>query len=691
MSDLGPHTVSPSFTAWRSPDWRSRVAAPVTFWAVVAAGAGLTIAAVPAAIAFVPSAPGEFWVLAALALAAAFTPFRLPPPARRTVTFAVSACFCFAIALLFQTGPAIAVQALVAAVAAHRLALRWPSWALLTARLVCSLAVAGWVAGVLRASVVGTGGVHERPTFLKVLGVAGVAAVFLVVSLAITVLTAVLADAPRAELMGQLRIEAIAQGSVLLVGLVVVSTPTKWELALLVVPMIGWFQVARLLQDQEHRLAADPVTGLLSARGLTSTVSSLARGPDHERRGFLLIVVQLRGIPSITRTLGHGVAEGVVVAAAHRLRAAAKSGDYLGQLPDSQFVIVRTEHVAEDAMSAARRVVACLSIPIESEGVPFTVDPVAGVAVAPQHGQSLDELVAHAESALFDSGVQHDEASEYTPEAASEVDDRLAVLRDLSAAVREPARASEIVMLYQPQVSLGTGQADGVEALFRWRHPERGLMPTDELMQLVEPTAVMQQLTGNVLDRVVGQLAAWNDAGYSLRATVNVSVLDLTKGQLETQVADVLERHGVPANQLGIEITERSLVETPGVLDEAAHRVARLGVDLSIDDFGTGFASLHLLRNLPLAELKIDRSFVSQVRHNQGDRAIVASMHATAQALGLRLVAEGIEDEQTAHILADLDGVIGQGWLFARPMTSANLVDWLDERRPGSSSEASDI
>jgi EAL domain-containing protein (putative c-di-GMP-specific phosphodiesterase class I) len=235
-------------------------------------------------------------------------------------------------------------------------------------------------------------------------------------------------------------------------------------------------------------------------------------------------------------------------------------------------------------------------------------------------------------------------------------------------------------MLYQPQVSIRTGRVDSVEALLRWTDPERGLIPTDELIRTVEPTGLMQQLTLLVLDRVAGQLAEWNRLGIRLRAAANVSVFDLIAEGFDTQVRDVLDRHQVPSGQLDIEVTERAMVEDTLLLDEAAQRMVKLGVGLSLDDFGTGFSSLRRLRRLPLTEVKIDRVYVSKLADSPADRAMVTAIHELARALELRVVAEGIEDEATADILATFDGMIGQGWYYARPMPGPDLVQWLRGR-----------
>ena len=228
---------------------------------------------------------------------------------------------------------------------------------------------------------------------------------------------------------------------------------------------------------------------------------------------------------------------------------------------------------------------------------------------------------------MFDATARGKVAAVYRPESPSDVDDRLSVLRRLSAAVTDPAHASEIAVLFQPQVSIATGRTDSVEALLRWHDPEGGLMPTDQLMRIVEPTGVMQQLTRHVLDRVLAQLAESNSTGLHLRAAVNVSVLDLSEEGFDAEVRDLLARHSITPKQLDIEITERSVVEDTTVLDDAAQRLTRLGVGLSLDDFGTGYASLRRLRRLPLSEVKIDRSYVSGSRRVR--RTAQSSMPST--------------------------------------------------------------
>jgi diguanylate cyclase (GGDEF)-like protein len=648
------------------------------FWVVAVAGAVLAAVAVPSAVTFLGSADAEFWILVALALAGDLRPFRPPPVAGLAPTFVISVCFCFAILLLYGTGVAIVVEVVAVGVAARRKQLSVLAWADLTARLGCSLAAAG---GVARAIGLSAADIRGHLSMMDVIGLALVGLVFTAVSCVIDVVAALLSRQTPGEISAQLRFEVLARASVVVLGSVIATTPSGWLLLLLFVPVFGWARLARLLADQERRIEHDPVTGLLSRQGLAVAMQSLPRDRDRNTDWVGLVLIQLRGMPYVIRNVGQSVADHMMNTVASRLRQEARANDLIGRLPGSHLVVLRPNLSDESVVDVAQAFVRTLSTPVESgEGIPFRVDPVAGVAVAPQHGHDLGQLVLHAEAALADAEVRRRIATVYERKNPSDVDRRLALLGGLSSAVNDPEHSAELSVLFQPQVSLTTGGATSVEALVRWQHPQHGLIPTDELIDVVEPTGVMQELTQHVLDRVAAQLAEWNRSGLRLRAAVNVSVLDLCMDDFPDQVADTMRRHGITAEQLDLEITERAMAEDTLLLDEAAHRLAHVGVGLSLDDFGTGFASLRRLRRLPLAEVKIDRSYVSRMVHSGQDRAIVKAIYDLAQVLGLRLVAEGIEDAATVGVLSELGSFVGQGWYYAKPMEATHLVNWLRDR-----------
>ncbi|MFJ6152859.1 EAL domain-containing protein [Micromonospora profundi] len=242
--------------------------------------------------------------------------------------------------------------------------------------------------------------------------------------------------------------------------------------------------------------------------------------------------------------------------------------------------------------------------------------------------------------------------------------------------------AGEITMYYQPQIAIATGEVVGVEALLRWRHPRRGMVDPEELIRVAEQSAVMRLLTRRVVDDVVEQLAKWSAAGIGLRAALNVSVRDLHTGEIADQIADRLARYGVPAERLQLEITEGALMADPRRVLATISRLHRIGVAIALDDFGTGYSSLQHLRRLPLSEVKVDRSFVLGMADDPDDAAIVRSMIELAGALGLRVVAEGVEDERTWRMLHAAGCDAAQGWFYARPMPAEELINWLARYRP---------
>ncbi|MEV0427211.1 EAL domain-containing protein [Micromonospora sp. NPDC050495] len=240
----------------------------------------------------------------------------------------------------------------------------------------------------------------------------------------------------------------------------------------------------------------------------------------------------------------------------------------------------------------------------------------------------------------------------------------------------------EITMYYQPQIAIATGEVVGVEALLRWRHPRRGMVDPGELIQVAEQSAVMRLLTRRVVDDVVEQVAKWSAAGITLRAALNVSVRDLHTGEIADQIADRLTRYGVSPDRLQVEITEGALMADPRRVLASITQLHRIGVGIALDDFGTGYSSLQHLRRLPLSEVKVDRSFVLGMADDPDDAAIVRSMIELAGALGLRVVAEGVEDERTWRLLHAAGCDVAQGWFHARPMPAADLVAWLSRYRP---------
>lgn len=284
---------------------------------------------------------------------------------------------------------------------------------------------------------------------------------------------------------------------------------------------------------------------------------------------------------------------------------------------------------------------------------------------------------------LIKAGLAADEsrrrrrsATLYVHEAADLAEHRITLLRELHTVLQDPERHHEIAVLYQPQVQVSTGELVGVEALLRWTHPEWGPVPPDELIEAIEPSEVMHQLTQHVLLAVVSQMRRWYDQGEGLRVSVNVSIQDLYQPDFALELGNLLRRHRIPPRQLLVEITETTLIADTERISQVARTLAEQGIGLSLDDFGTGYASLQQLRELPLTEVKIDQSYIRGIADNPSHEAILTSLHQLAQALNIDVVAEGVEDERTVAVIAKLAGTTCQGWHFGRPMTADDLRNW---------------
>jgi EAL domain-containing protein (putative c-di-GMP-specific phosphodiesterase class I) len=255
---------------------------------------------------------------------------------------------------------------------------------------------------------------------------------------------------------------------------------------------------------------------------------------------------------------------------------------------------------------------------------------------------------------------------------------RFELVRELQQALTDPVRHQEIQVLYQPQVSLTTGAVDKVEALLRWRSPRLGEISAQRLIDAVEPTAVMHTLTGRVIDDVAARLSAWAAEGVTVRAAINVSMRDLTHlDSVANRLAQALGRSDVPPGQVELEVTEGALVNDERRASEVVAQLAAAGIAVSVDDFGTGYASLLYVRSLPVAGLKIDRGLVQRITISEQDRTIVRTIVEMGRALHLQVVAEGVEDRATHDVLVELGCPTAQGWFYAPPMSPEDLTEWL--------------
>ncbi|BCB82073.1 hypothetical protein Pflav_084830 [Phytohabitans flavus] len=486
--------------------------------------------------------------------------------------------------------------------------------------------------------------------------------------------------------------ELLSIGALLLLSPVMLAAAQTSAalIPLALVPLYAVYRMARLSAEQEELSRLDPLTGLANRKGLLGDVADQlpAHAQRHAKgaadRHLALLVLDLDRFKHVNDALGHAVGDRLLVEVGGRLTGAVRPGDVVARLGGDEFAILAPRLTSvDDARDLALRVVAALAEPVALDGLPLDVSGSMGIAVYPAHGEDFATLLRHADVAMYDAKHRGDTITVYAPESDHNSPERLSLLADLRRALDggSVSEYRQINMYYQPQVAIETGEVVGVEALLRWKHPRHGMVDPEELIKVAEQSAVMRLLTRRVVDDVVEQVAKWNAAGLNLRAALNVSVRDLHDGEIADQIADRLARYALPADRLQLEITEGALMADPRRVLATIARLDKIGVAIALDDFGTGYSSMQHLRRLPLAEVKVDRSFVLGMATDADDAAIVRSVIELAGALGLRVVAEGVEDERTWRLLHAAGCHVAQGWFYARPMPADELVTWLSRYR----------
>ncbi|KUL26013.1 putative bifunctional diguanylate cyclase/phosphodiesterase [Streptomyces regalis] len=489
-------------------------------------------------------------------------------------------------------------------------------------------------------------------------------------------------QAPRGGLPTVARTALVRQGlvAVALLGITplvcVVAIAKPLLLPLFSIPLIALDSTLWIARARAEEQLRDPLTGLPNRQWLLERIWTAL--DDAERIGArsALMLIDLDRFRSVNDTLGHLAGDRLLLQIADRLRLALPRGAEAARLGGDEFAVLLP--VADSTTSAtrvARGLVTALSSPLDLDGLTLVLEASAGVAVFPDHALDAEGLLRRADVAMYQAKRDRTGVEVYESKRDSNTPDRLGLLGDL----RRALDAHEVELHYQPKVRFD-GQVAGLEALVRWVHPERGKVPPDEFIAIAESSGLMPHLTEYVLETALGQVAQWRSQGLYVPVAVNVSPRDVHTPGFAGSVAARLARHGVPAGALQLEITEHVLLEDP---QRAADTLAGLtghGVKMSLDDFGTGYSSLVHLRRLPVSELKIDRSFVARLAVDNEDAEIVRCTVDLAHSLGLLVVAEGVEDDETWERLRDLGCDAVQGWLVAAAMPPEETTAWLRAR-----------
>ena len=434
------------------------------------------------------------------------------------------------------------------------------------------------------------------------------------------------------------------------------------------------FREIRALADSRRQARTDELTGLPNRRWVYEAIEAAdaLTGPAE----LAVLVIDLDRFKEINDSLGHAAGDALLRQVGPRLAERLRPGDLLGRLGGDEFVVLAEGLDDDEALSLARRLRTELQRPFRFGSMGLTVDASIGVAVRPGQSRSAEELLQLADLAMYSAKSGRTGVALYDDARDGQGRHRLETIEQLRAGIS----AGELVLHYQPKLDLRSGAVTDVEALVRWAHPTRGLLYPDAFIELAESAGLMSRLTVAVLDMALAQCRAWADAGLLLGVAVNVSPTDLVDDSFPRGVATLLARHRLPAASLTLEVTESLLMADRVRAASVMERLRAAGVGISIDDYGTGYSSLAYLASLPVTELKLDRAFVASMPTSPRAAAVVTSTLQLAQSLGLVLVAEGAEDQETVDALTELDCDVVQGYHISRPLPAIQLEAWLRAR-----------
>jgi len=416
----------------------------------------------------------------------------------------------------------------------------------------------------------------------------------------------------------------------------------------------------------------DRLTGLPNRALFNDRLAGAVNLARRNGTPLAVMLMDLDRFKHINDTLGHTIGDNVLREVAMRLRAALRESDTIARLGGDEFgVLLPTGH--EDQIGeVVHKILRAIEQPIEAGGQWLDVGASIGIARFPEHGDSPDTLISRADVAMYLAKAANSEFAFYDATHDGTQQEQLSLLGELRRAMER----QELRVYFQPKIDLRTGRTRGVEALVRWMHPMRGIVPPIEFMPFAERTGFVRTVTRFVLETALTRCGRWLAQGMRLQVSINISVRDLQNTDLPDIVASLLASCAVPPELVCLEITESSFMENPQRALHTLGRLRALGIRLSIDDFGTGFSSLAYLRKLRVHEIKIDRTFIAAMEESD-DMVIVRSTIELAHNLGLKVVAEGIEDEKSLARLRAMDCDEAQGFFMSRPLPEDRLLEWL--------------
>lgn len=430
----------------------------------------------------------------------------------------------------------------------------------------------------------------------------------------------------------------------------------------------------RGIADREQRITHlayhDSLTDLPNRVSVERFLSQLL--PDAKRGSspFAVFMIDINRLKEINDTLGHAIGDRLLVYIGQRIRAMVRECDVVARLGGDEFLVVLPGADGKLARSISSAIIDVASEPVPMDSMKLYPEISLGVALYPEHADSVEDLLRRADIAMNDAKQGQVSVAIYSNGRDALHLRRLSLIHDLRLAVER----HELSICYQPKMSLGTECISHVEALVRWHHPVKGSIAPDEFIPLAEQAGSIRQITHWMLRNVLKQSRAWLDQGLEIGVSINISAMDLSSGDLPSDVRALLDEYRVPAGSVILEITESAVMRDSAVALGMLGRLKECGVRLAIDDFGTGYSSLSYLKRMPVDELKIDKSFIMDMADDNDDATIVRATIELGHSMGLSVVAEGVENPRTLRMLEDFRCDMAQGYLIGRPVPAAELT-----------------
>ena len=430
----------------------------------------------------------------------------------------------------------------------------------------------------------------------------------------------------------------------------------------------------------------DTLTGLPNRALFSDRLQQSIRASRRLGKPLSVLVMDLDHFKYVNDTLGHPFGDLLLREVGERVRGVLhRQSDTVARLGGDEFAILLPTDDIEGAKTVVYKVLQSLEAPMNLEGHIVDIRASIGLASFPEHGDDLEGLMRRADVAMYLAKRNNTGFAIYDARYDQHTAERLSLMGELRKAVEQ----DELVLYYQPKVTLVEPTLHCVEALVRWQHPSRGFVPPIEFIPFAEQTGYIRAITFWVLDHATAQCAAWARDGLAINVSINISARDLANPELPARFAEMLEAHGCAASSIWLEITESAILEDTTHVLENLDRLSALGCKLSIDDYGTGYSSLSYLKKLPVDELKIDKSFVMGMATDHDDDVIVRSTIDLAHNMGMKVTAEGVEDQVVLDRLKELGCDMAQGFLMSKPLGADDLARWMrespwadDERRP---------